>query len=384
MSTEADEFETLREGLTRLAERPGPPSSIDVEAARLSGQHTVRFRQGTWAGVGVAIVTAGALCAVLLPSASHGSATAPGTPTASLPEIAVTPVPMDIHGDPVSMHVVLGDVPSGYHLWQTTESNDIMMLEYQGHLSAGSAGVDMISLTVAGHGDLPPVIGGGVTGDSTSVQVNGQSGQLVVYGPGPGQTGVTGARLTWQDLAGRKYALTDAFNAGTDVRAQMLALADSATVGLQAVPQPFYFSHLPAGLGYVSAEAMDVGMNQVQSSNYSIELGEGSSTEVTFGLYYGISVDGSLTPGAPETSSPSNGQLPPDESSSEPVVASPVPTDDNSGLCENLADGWQLCVELTGPMPTDIAAQGGLTGLLGDVTALDANRPQSFTTFVIR
>ena len=98
MLNETDEFETVREGLTRLADRPGPPSSIDVAAARVSGQRAVRIRQGTWAGVGVAVVTAGALCAALLPSALQGSATPAATPTAFPPEIVVTPVPMQKHG----------------------------------------------------------------------------------------------------------------------------------------------------------------------------------------------------------------------------------------------------------------------------------------------
>ena len=306
---------------------------------------------------------------------------------------------MQKHADPVSLlHVVLGDVPHGYQSAGGFATNDMTMVDYQGYLP-GAPGTNTISLTAATPGsDFPPSFYQ-VTGNTTTVRVNGESGRLVIDSSGeyqqPNATGgasgsqsadlgLTQAELTWQGGAGRTITLTDSFEPGTDVSKQMVALADSVTVRAQAVAQPFYFSHLPSGLGYLGANNEEgAGVNQGGAS-YGINFGEGLSAKVAFELFYPLSLNEFLTPGALETSGSPNGQSQPEDSSGEPVVGSPVPTDNNTGLCENLAGGWQLCVSVTGPMPADVAAQGGLTGLLSDVTVLDVNQPQSFTTDVIR
>jgi hypothetical protein len=158
--------------------------------------------------------------------------------------------------------------------------------------------------------------------------------------------------------------LTDRFGPDANVTAEMVTLADSVAVSSQGVPQPFYFSRLPSGLGFAGAQALNIGLDRLGSSNYEIEFVE-ARTEILFALSDGISVGGSLVAGTPQSSGPAFSV-------------------GGSVRCENLADGWHLCVSVVGPLPADVSAQGGLTGLLGDATALDANRPQDFTTDVIR
>jgi hypothetical protein len=151
LSIETDDFRTLREGLAMLAERPGPASSLDVPAARASGERALRIRRATKAGVGVAavaVVMAGALAAALLPPATHGIVTTPGSPATSFP---LTSVPLTEHGDPVSIRVVLGDVPSGYAMTEDEGSGDTDFVQYQGY-SAG-VGTNTISLRVTTQGD---------------------------------------------------------------------------------------------------------------------------------------------------------------------------------------------------------------------------------------
>lgn len=377
-TSELEHLPILRASLDDLAERPAPPSSVDVRAARRSG-HRLRRRHttGRW-GSAVALATAAVLCFTLLPSARTGPGDVPGGGTVTTPVDPRTGQPLLAlvpGADPYFASATFGWLPTGY-----TSKNPFEFTGDHGVISGWGPPVPLQGESPSSPFSFVPEItvtfarsplgaaDGSFTGptESSGVVIDGQTATEQV---GPSRTGnflgspkspteistfpIELGMLSWRTTDGYFARLTASIPAGTvDAAAVLAHVAQAVKFSAAPIPMPVYLHGIPSTLGSIE-EAGPVSPPTNDAWSFTMQLGLDTTDE----FYVQVAPTGS------------------------PDAFTPFPS--QASACKN-QKGLRICVFSVNddPLPAPVAKLG-LQGILNEVVGLGAD-PATWTTDVIR
>jgi hypothetical protein len=334
-------IEQLPDDLRRLADEPGPPSTIDAHRATRQG-HLVRRRRRTVravaAGAGVSLLVAAVLTlpALLAPNArliteqQLGGVAATGT-------------------DPLTSPGVFG--------WLPADATNVSYSLHSGQFSMRATGAErnpsdnppMIWLSL--YDGMPDSSSLGVGGGHhiTAPRINGRAAFWVSSSTSdPTNDGDT--HLVWQVRAGLWADLHGYYLDHDPIDATMVHIARQTQVGEAPVALPISIRGLPRSAVATEADLWRPSPDSGTSWSLHLEFQLGKSN---------LSIDAGPT---------SQDRL-------------PTALAQGPHSCVKDRNGLDICLSITGPVPADLGA-GGLPGLLAGITSLGPD-PKNWTTNVI-
>jgi hypothetical protein len=363
MSEDQEQQDFLASELGVLVQDPPAPRGIDIaEAIRVGRRRRVRRRGAAAGGLALAITAAIAVGAIVSPASGADPAT------------GMNHVVVDSR-DPVTADADFGWLPAGVP-WTTfasrpkaTMGNEIIATG--AHLGDSPAGMPTLTLYVYPKGIDPAKADEAIspwwTYKAAAPPVNGRTAYWL-KSSNPGQTT---AVLRWQAADGQWVELQAGGMATTTLTSDMLRTAAAVTVEEHSVPLPFTIQRLP-GLGVFVASTALVqrdGRQVLDHSSIGFTLMDKQDTSPAYYL----------------TVSPHTGAA----AQSYPALGKEAIK--NSGgftkVCTT-AHGLDACIEapadlVSGNSPSNLAAIGGLKGLLSRVTLLGPD-PRNWTTEMLR
>lgn len=361
----------LKTSLDDLAEAEyagAPLSTVDIGKARAEGRRRMLTARLAPIGGGVAVVAA---CALVV---NGLGGTSPAKPGSSPQQTSAAAGHTFTGTDPLTAPAKFGWLPDGFQTSARMAGADYgysVTASAKLHAATGILAADAYNVVLLKWAAEPP-LAAGQSKAPASVTGSSNAYYLVTAGDTPSIPSEVG--LTWQTASGSWFSLTGNLQPRSDLKAQLLKIADSVRAEDTAVAMPIHIEGMPADvtLGETNLnDPLTVGSGGFTAgmSYHSGNAGPGT------GRYFSITV-------AP------TGQKDPDPVHADPNLAAKpgipvqkaVPT---PNTCKD-SEGLHICVQddpaQSGPDP--LASVGGAQGLLDRITSLGTNRA-NWTTHVV-
>jgi hypothetical protein len=367
MNDDQAQEEFLARELSVLVQDPPAVCGVDVAEAVRVGRRRVRRRRAGVGGIALAVAAAVTVGAFAMPAKSAGPATGKRHPV------------VDSH-DPVTVDASFGWLPPGVQTttFQTSPkaANSRETVARAGTGNAGSRTPTLLLYVypkgidpTAPHESLRPWW----TYKAKAPDVNGRAAYWL-KSSNPADAAAGAALLRWQAASGRWVELQARNMPAQELPETMLRTAAAVTVEERSVPMPFNLKGIP-------------GLHWFQSSS-TLTQQEAGPVLVSSSVGFILLDKTDSSPAYYLTVSPHTGAPPLAITSTFPSMSEQAKRTGGFTQTCTTAHGLDVCLTVLenltpGNTPPNLAAAGGLTGILNRITLLGTN-PQKWTTDVLR
>lgn len=356
--------DSLTELLSRIADEPGPPSTVDLDRAAAAARRTKnRRRAGGAAGGTAAAALAAVLCIVMLSGRGGDAPGAAGqTPTASPSGTAALS-----GSDPLTIPATFSTLPTGFSVTMVeVDADDPEILSIADGATEQQA---TLTLLPAGRSPAPPNEGGPAAMQTPASPVGGDQAMWYLA-PGSIQADREGQVMLSWEIAPNQWADLGFAGpyTGVAITSTVYQLAESVQFGAsQAYPLPLHFTP-PAGTPFTDAQYEP----EPSGPSFSLTYGNADASVSSGGmLTIVVSMSDGLTPPDPTATTVNGCAL-------NVVGAAPKADTVEAPDC----NGLDITISVVGTELQALAGHGGIGGLFKSIAWLGSD-PVNWTTHVI-